>query len=98
MATVKGINNTTLDTQNEVLEIGVTSDETSTLAIYGDGDFDSAAVEIGRKNAAGTFIAFTDGSLSSLFDFQVDVGRNMLVYARALGASPDVDIQTTAID
>ncbi len=92
------IRDTNLDTQNLVVQIAVTSSADGTVAVYVEGDFDSAAVEIGRKDAAGAFQPFTNGSLSAAEDIAIDCGRDMEIFARALGASPDVDIQTTVID
>ena len=91
------IRDVTLDTQNEVKQIAVTSSADGEVAFYLDGDFDSAAVEIGRK-VGSVFKPITGGSITSDFDFAMDCGRDMEIYARALGASPDVDIQTTVID
>ena len=93
-----GIRDINLDTQNEVVEIAATSSADGSVAVYVEGNFDSAAVEIGRKDSGGTFRIFTDGSLSADIDIAIDCGRDMQVFARALGASPDVDIQTTVID
>jgi len=87
----------TLDTQNEVLEIGATSSEDSIVAVYLDGDFSAGNVEVGRKNVAGTFKPISGATVSVDDDFQVDIGRDRRLFARATGATPDVNVETNII-
>ena len=88
---------TTLDTQNEVLEIATTSSEDSIVAVYLDGDFSAGNVEVGRKNTAGTFFPISGATKSIDDDFKVEVGRDRRLFARATGATPDVNVETNII-
>lgn len=91
------IRNTTLDTQNEVKEIAVTSSADGKVAVNIEGDFDSANVEIGRKDVDDTFRPYAFGTFTDDDDVEVKCGRDRPLYARATGASPDVNIQTSPI-
>jgi len=92
---------TTLDTQNEVLEIAVTTDGTSAVSIKFEGTFDSGNIEVGYTDTnagGGTFFVAVDGLSSAAGDFIYTIGRNQRVFARATGASPSIDVKTSIVD
>lgn len=91
---------TVLDTQNEVKEIAVTSDEDSIVSIKFEGDFDSGNMDVGytdTNKSDGTFEIATGGTSTADGDFIYTIGRNQRVYARATGASPDINVKTTIV-
>jgi len=89
---------TVLDLQNEVKEIATTDNETGEIAVKFDGDFSAGDVELGytdTNTSAGTFISSFSSSVLS--DVTYKIGRNQIMYARATGATPDINVKTTPV-
>lgn len=91
---------TVLDTQNEVKEIAVTSSADSIVSIKFEGDFSSGNMEVGYTDTNtldGTFEIATGGTSTADGDFIYTIGRDQRVFARATGASPDINVKTTIV-
>ena len=88
-----------LDTQNEVIEVmDALNNPTGRVSIAVDGDFDSGVVEVGYKTALGVFIMFTDATSSAAEQYTLKVGQGRVVFARATGASPAINISMSAYE
>lgn len=90
---------TVLDTQNEVKEIASTDNQTGEVAVKVEGDFSADDVEIGytdTNTSLGTFIPAATLAVDS--DVTYKIGRNQIMYARALGVAPLINVKTTPVD
>ena len=91
---------TNLDTQNAVTEIAVTSGIDSIVSIKFEGDFDSGNFEVGYTDdnlSSGTFEAITGATATADGDYVYTAGRDQRVFARATGASPDINVKTAVV-
>ena len=87
-----------LTVQNQVvLLVKRTNNPTGNVAITIDGDFDSGVVQVGYLNSSAAFIMFTDATSSSNEGYKLTTG-DRAVYARATGASPDINIEALAAE
>lgn len=88
--------NTNLDTQNEEKVVAATSTLDSIVAVFIEGDFDSANVEFGYL-VGSTFNIISSATRTADDEFEISIGRDMVLEARATGASPDVNIRTAIV-
>ena len=88
-----------LDTQNEVVQtMTALNNPTGRVSITVDGDFDSGDVEVGYLDVDNAFTIFTDATSSAAEGYELAVGEGRVVYARATGASPDINIVMSAVE
>lgn len=91
------LRNFNLDTQNTVVSVLKTSQNpTGRITVNATGDFSSGNLEIGYKNEAKVFTVYTDAVTTVAGGYELTVGANRNVFARATGATPDIDLDIQA--
>jgi len=91
------LHNVNLDTQNAVVSVLKTAENpTGRITVNATGDFSSGNLEIGYKNEAKVFTIYTDAVTTAAGGYELTVGANRDVFARATGATPDIDLDIQA--
>ena len=89
---------TTLDTQNEVLEVfHETRNRSGRVTVRVTGTFSAGDAEFGYKTADGTFTVDTDATLSAAGGFELSLGLGIRLFGRATGASPSLEVDVASL-